>query len=83
MSWRNRAACREADPELFFPVGSAGPALVQVERARAVCRGCPVQEACLEWAVRVDERAGIWGGTTPEERTALRRRRARAATGVR
>jgi len=39
--WRAVAACREADPDLFFPVGSTGPALRQIEAAKAVCRACP------------------------------------------
>ena len=38
MDWRHRAACRDEDPELFFPIGNTGPALLQIEEARAVCR---------------------------------------------
>ena len=47
MDWRHRAACRDEDPELFFPIGNTGPALVQIEEAKAVCRRCPVIEPCL------------------------------------
>ncbi|QMU77096.1 WhiB family transcriptional regulator [Streptacidiphilus sp. PB12-B1b] len=78
MNWRDRAACLEQDPELFFPVGTAGPALVQVEKAKAVCRRCPVQRACLELAIADGEQSGVWGGLSEEERRSLRRRTARA-----
>ena len=46
MDWRSRAACLDKDPELFFPVGNTGPALLQIEEAKAICRTCPVQEVC-------------------------------------
>ena len=48
MNWRNRAACLEEDPELFFPIGSTGPALLQIEQAKTVCRRCEVSEPCLK-----------------------------------
>ena len=47
MDWRHRAACRDEDPELFFPIGNTGPALLQIEEAKAVCRRCAVMDACL------------------------------------
>lgn len=74
--WRDRALCRDGDPELFFPTGTAGPALVQIEQARAVCRHCPVIDECLHWALSTGQDAGIWGGLTVEERRALRGRAA-------
>ena len=52
MDWRHRALCRDEDPELFFPIGTTGPALVQIEQAKGVCRRCPVIESCLDWALR-------------------------------
>jgi WhiB family redox-sensing transcriptional regulator len=61
------------DPEWFFPVGDTGPALREVAAAKAVCAGCPVARECLDWALRMGEAAGVWGGTTPEERRVLRR----------
>lgn len=66
--WRNRAACRSEDPELFFPLGNSDPALIQTERARAVCNRCPVIDACLRWAVDNDIPDGIWGGMSESER---------------
>ncbi|MFE3516111.1 WhiB family transcriptional regulator [Streptomyces sp. NPDC059166] len=76
-NWRMHAACRDADPDLFFPIGSSGPALVQAEEAKAVCATCPVQEQCLEWALENAQDSGVWGGTDENERRALKRRRAR------
>ena len=51
MDWRHHAACRDVDPELFFPIGNTGPALLQIDEAKQVCRRCPVLEPCLQWAV--------------------------------
>ncbi|MFB7781150.1 WhiB family transcriptional regulator [Streptomyces vinaceus] len=79
MDWRHRAACREEDPDLFFPIGSSGPALLQVEEAKAVCHRCPVLERCLEWALEGGLDMGVCGGLTEEERRAVKRRRAREA----
>ena len=45
MDWRHVAACREVDPELFFPIGNSGPALLQIEEAKQVCRRCSVMES--------------------------------------
>ena len=61
------------DPELFFPIGNTGPALIQIGQARQVCAGCPVRTPCLEWALRSGQEAGVWGGTSEHERRALRR----------
>jgi WhiB family transcriptional regulator, redox-sensing transcriptional regulator len=71
--WRDLAACRDSDPELFFPVGNAGPSLLQVDRAKQVCAGCKVRTPCLEWALASGQEAGVWGGTSEDERRALRR----------
>ncbi|MET7442847.1 WhiB family transcriptional regulator [Streptomyces sp. NPDC004082] len=73
-SWRDAAACRSVDPDLFFPVGSTGPALLQIREAKAVCRSCPVREACLQWALDTGQTLGVWGGTSENERRALKRR---------
>jgi Transcription factor WhiB len=40
-TWRDDAACRDADPDLFFPIGTTGPALVQIGEAKRICRGLP------------------------------------------
>jgi WhiB family transcriptional regulator, redox-sensing transcriptional regulator len=72
--WRDRAACRDTDPELFFPDGDNRSARTKVKAAKLVCRGCPVNTACLSWALTSDQQAGIWGGLTEEERRRLHRR---------
>ncbi|MGW0946207.1 WhiB family transcriptional regulator [Streptomyces sp. NPDC002623] len=77
MYWRERAACLRVDPDLFFPVGHTGPALDQIDEAKAVCGRCPVMEQCRDWAVEAGQVEGIWGGMTESERRALRRRRIR------
>jgi WhiB family redox-sensing transcriptional regulator len=73
LSWRTEAACRDTDPDLFFPVGTTGQALQQIEDAKAVCAACPVQGPCLEFALATNQDSGIWGGTSEEERRRLRR----------
>ena len=45
MDWRHKAACLDKDPELFFPIGNTGPALLQIEEAKQVCRGMHVRDA--------------------------------------
>jgi WhiB family redox-sensing transcriptional regulator len=71
--WRSQALCRDTDPDLFFPVGTTGGALLQLEQARAVCRECPVQAECLDFALATNQDSGVWGGTSEEERRVLRR----------
>lgn len=70
--WMPGGACRGEDPELFFPIAAAGPALAQVFAAKAVCFRCAVRAACLSYALATGQ-AGIWGGTTQEEHHAMRR----------
>lgn len=67
--WQEQAACKQADPDLFFPErGSPG------DSAKRVCVNCAVRLECLEYALANSERYGIWGGLTERERTRLRRR---------
>lgn len=78
-NWRERAACREEDPDLFFPIGTTGPALVQTEDAKTVCHGCPVRAECLRWALENGQDTGVWGGLDEAERRTLKRRSRRRA----
>lgn len=75
--WRDDAACRDEDPDLFFPIGTSGPALLQEEEAKTVCRRCPVREQCLRWAMETEQGLGVWGGLGEAERRKLKRRAAR------
>jgi WhiB family redox-sensing transcriptional regulator len=77
--WRSAAACRSADPELFFPVSAFGQALKQVAEAKVICARCPVRRQCLAFALRTRQAHGIWGGLTEEERASIRRPRSRTA----
>jgi WhiB family redox-sensing transcriptional regulator len=72
-NWRAAGACLDADPDLFFPISSAGRGLSQIARAKAICARCPVRRECLEFAYANAPIYGIWGGTTPEERRQARR----------
>ena len=81
------AACRDTEPELFFPIGTTGMATDQIESAKRVCHHCDAQKACLEFALATNQESGVWGGTTEDERRKLRkqwlaaRRRAQSALG--
>ena len=72
-NWREYAACRDTSPDLFFPIGTTGPAIEQIAQAKAVCRSCEAQSACLEFALSTNQDSGVWGGTSEEERRKLRR----------
>lgn len=85
-TWRANSSCRDTDPDLFFPVGTTGPALEQIAAAKSVCNTCEAKEPCLEFALTTNQDSGVWGGTSEEERRKLRRawvaqqRRAAAAS---
>ncbi|WP_375425111.1 WhiB family transcriptional regulator [uncultured Friedmanniella sp.] len=73
--WRDSSACVGLDLNLFFPISTVGAAAqAQIEEAKAVCRECPVQRACLTWALKVGPEFGIFGGYTDAERRELRQR---------
>ena len=65
---------RDTDPELFFPIGTAGPALHQEARAKQICAGCQVRTACLRWALASGQEVGVWGVTSEDERRTIRLR---------
>lgn len=81
--WRDHAICRETDPELFFPIGTTGNALVQIDRAKEVCDECTAAGECLDFALGTNQDSGIWGGLTEEERRDIRRQRVAAARAAR
>jgi len=66
----------ESVPEIFFPEDLGQPGdnrikTVAIETAREICLRCPVMDKCLK--VGMFEEAGIWGGTTPDQRRKIRR----------
>lgn len=66
-NWRSNAACRGYDTNMFVPEGR-GEGLLAYAITRPLCETCPVQQACLDYALLNSEEYGMWGGTTPEER---------------
>ena len=73
--WRERAACRDTDPDLFFPIGSTGLAVDQIRAAKLICESCEARQDCLEFALISNQESGVWGGATEDERRRLRRTR--------
>jgi WhiB family redox-sensing transcriptional regulator len=74
-TWRQHAACRGIDPDVFYPLDEDDDA----EGAKEVCTVCPVRQACLEHALSHRERDGVWGGATERERRRMLRHRRRSA----
>ena len=77
--WEQIAACRGVDAAIFFPEDENDGA----ELAKAICGTCSVALSCLEYAISVREKEGIWGGATQRERRSIVRRRRRAAARAR
>ncbi|MDD7384526.1 MAG: WhiB family transcriptional regulator [Actinomycetaceae bacterium] len=68
--WQERALCAQTDPDIFFP--EKGGSIIP---ATAICRECPVESDCLEYAISHDIRHGIWGGMSDNDRRRLARSR--------
>jgi WhiB family redox-sensing transcriptional regulator len=69
--WHLDAVCATTDPDLFWPdKGDRHGA----DKAKRICASCPVVQQCLEFAIVNEEREGVWGNTTPEQRSRIRRR---------
>ena len=78
MTWREQAACRNHNPEVFFPFPTSTPGN---RRAKAVCwNQCPVREQCLTYALHHGETHGVWGGASEHDRDDMLRRPHRHAT---
>src|SRR5699024_12272066 len=78
MDWRDRAECLNHDPELFFPIGNTGPAITQIQEAKAGCQKCDVMTAGLKFALESGQDSGVWGGLSEDERRSRKRRNSRA-----
>ena len=66
--WAVFAACKDKDPDTFFPLSQEGE-----RKAIRICQGCSVQMECLEFALETNARFGIWGGQNEKERKTLLR----------
>jgi WhiB family redox-sensing transcriptional regulator len=75
--WRNQANCLQYDPELWWPIGTSGPAVQQMETAISICLSCPVRLECLRFAVDNHIPEGVWGGMGEDERSSYKRRTSR------
>src|SRR5262249_25928298 len=79
--WRGSAAVPGTDPQLFFPLGTTGAAIEQIEAAKAVCRRCEAMDSCLAFALATNQECGVWGGTSEQERKIMRRAIVRTSGG--
>jgi WhiB family redox-sensing transcriptional regulator len=70
LSWQDYANCRGADADLFFPERGAS-----TRKAKAICGACEVKGKCLDYAIEMGEKFGIWGGLSERERRRVRRER--------
>jgi WhiB family transcriptional regulator, redox-sensing transcriptional regulator len=73
-SWQQAARCRGIDPDVFHPQSDE-----EADEAKAICASCPVREPCLEYALVVREKLGVWGGLTERERRRVLRHRRKSA----
>jgi WhiB family redox-sensing transcriptional regulator len=76
LPWRSKAACQGLAPDIFYPATDDD---ADAEAAKVVCAACPVRESCLEHALAVREKDGVWGGATERERRRIIRQRRRTA----
>ncbi len=74
ITWRQRGACNGLDPGVFYPDSEDN-----ADEAKAICASCSVRLSCLEYALVMRERDGVWGGTTEKERRRIIRQRRRSA----
>ncbi|MDM4762717.1 WhiB family transcriptional regulator [Galbitalea sp. SE-J8] len=69
LAWQSDSLCAQTDPEAFFPEKGGS-----TRDAKRICASCEVRAECLEYALKNDERYGIWGGLSERERRKLRKR---------
>jgi WhiB family redox-sensing transcriptional regulator len=69
--WQQQGLCRSVDATVFFPPAHfehKPEREAREAKAKAICVDCPVRSACLDWALRVREPHGVWGGYSESER---------------
>jgi WhiB family redox-sensing transcriptional regulator len=77
-AWQLKASCRGPQAEIFFPPAHAerkDEKLQREDRAKSICRTCAVRAECLDYAIRIHEPHGIWGGLNEMERKQMTDRR--------
>jgi WhiB family redox-sensing transcriptional regulator len=72
--WWGLGACRGLDATIFYPDDE-----IQAEAAKSVCAECRVRVECLDYALTVREKAGVWGGATERDRRRIIRQRRKSA----
>lgn len=82
MEWFARAACQDAEPDLFFPIGDSGALVDEVTAAKRICARCTVAADCLRYALDNGVVHGVWGGLDEVERRARQRVPAGAGAGL-
>ncbi len=73
-SWKNYGSCRGLNPNIFYPSCEE-----EARVAKAICRQCPVQNECLSYALKNQEKDGVWGGATERDRRRMIRQRLKTA----
>jgi WhiB family redox-sensing transcriptional regulator len=76
--WQSKAACRGPQAAVFFPPSHFERKDEKARReaqAKAICATCAVRRECLDYALRIREPHGIWGGLNEAERRVLLARR--------
>ena len=68
LDWQQRALCAQTDPDGFFPEKGGS-----TREAKRTCMSCEVKAECLTYALENDERFGVWGGLSENERRRLKR----------
>lgn len=69
--WQAKASCRGPHAVVFFPPSHAERKDERMAReriAKEICRTCSVAQSCLDYAIRIREANGIWGGLNEAER---------------
>jgi WhiB family redox-sensing transcriptional regulator len=76
MEWKKDGLCKVINGDwMEVPVVSVKQQREAKAKEIAICLACPVQVECLEHALEFNEPMGVWGGTVPKERRAMRRQR--------
>lgn len=65
--WMASALCAQVDPDAWYPEKGGS-----IREAKRICGLCPVKAECLEYALDLDDRFGVYGGLSERERRRIR-----------